>query len=88
MTADVDRARMRKELGFQRWEAAGHFLTYGDYLGFNQGDYRGAITEYEKAWELLSTPWQKRTGGADILLGIADFALRSEDADLAGEIFT
>lgn len=64
----------------------GHFLGDGDYLGFNQSDHRGAIAEYEKAWELLSTPWQQQTGGADILEGIADFALLSDDPDLAAEI--
>ena len=64
----------------------GHFLSYGDYLGFNQSDSRGAIEAYEEAWNLLSTPWQQQTGGADILAGIADFALRSEDPDLAAEV--
>jgi hypothetical protein len=87
MTADSDQTRMREELGFQRWEAVGHFLTDGDYLGFNLGDYRGAIAEYEKAWQVLFTSWQQETGGADILLGIADFALRSEDKGLAEETF-
>ncbi|WP_169829101.1 hypothetical protein [Tsuneonella mangrovi] len=84
--SDEDRSRMRAELGFQKWEAIGHFFSDGDYLGFNQSDYRGAIAEYEKAWELLSTPWQQETGGADILEGIADFALRSKDPELATEI--
>ena len=84
--SDEDRSRMRTELGFQKWEAMGHFLCDGDYLGFNQSDHRGAIAEYEKAWELLSTPWQQQTGGADILEGIADFALLSDDPDLAAEI--
>jgi hypothetical protein len=82
---DADPSRMRDELGFQKWEAVGHFLSYGDYLGFNLSDSRGAISEYEKAWNLLNTPWQKQTGGADILNGIADFALGSEDPDLAAE---
>jgi hypothetical protein len=81
----ADRARMREELGFQRWEAIGHFTTDGDYHGFNQGDYRAAIAEYEKAWQVLFTPWQRRAGGVDLLLGIADFALRSENAQLAKE---
>jgi len=54
---DADRARMREELGFQRWEAIGHFTTDGDYYGFNRGDYRAAIAEYEKAWQVLFTPW-------------------------------
>ncbi len=76
---------MRKALGAERWEAIGHVLSDGDYLGFNEGDYRGAIVEYEKAWNLLSTPWQRQTGGADILEGIADFALRSGEATLAKE---
>ncbi len=84
--SDEDRSRMRAELGFQKWEAMGHFFSDGDYLGFNQSDYRGAIVEYEKAWELLSGPWQQQTGGADILEGIAEFALRSEDPDFAAEI--
>lgn len=84
--SDEDRSRMRAELGFQKWEAMGHFFSDGDYLGFNQSDYRGAIAEYEKAWELLSSPWQQQKGGADILEGIADFALRSEDPDFAAEI--
>ena len=83
--SDSDGHRLREELGFQRWEAIRHFLTEGDYLGLNQGDHRGAIAEYEKAWELLSTPWQRETGGADILEGIADIACRSDDADLARE---
>ncbi|WP_417319659.1 hypothetical protein [Erythrobacter aureus] len=77
---------MRAELSFQKWEAMGHFFSDGDYLGFNQSDYRGAIAEYEKAWEILSSPWQQQTGGADILEGIADFALRSADPDFAAEI--
>ena len=77
---------MRTELGFSKWEAIGHFLGDGDYLGFNQSDSRGAIEAYEEAWNLLSTPWQQQTGGADILVGIADFALRSKDPDLAAEI--
>ncbi|GMM92725.1 hypothetical protein [Qipengyuania sp. MTN3-11] len=77
---------MRAELGFQKWEAMGHFFNDGDYLGFNQSNYRGAIAQYERAWELLSTPWQQETGGADILEGIADFALRSKDPELAAEI--
>jgi hypothetical protein len=85
-TDEEDRIRLRAELGFQRWEAIGHFLTDGDYLGLNQSDYRGAIAEYEKAWELLSTQWQQQTGGVDILEGIADFALRSEDPGLAAEV--
>lgn len=84
--SDEDRSRMRAELGFLKWEAMGYFFSDGDYLGFNQSDYRGAIAEYEKAWELLSSGWQQQTGGADILEGIADFALRSEDPDLAAEI--
>jgi hypothetical protein len=83
--SDEDGSRLRTELGFQQWEAIGHFLIDGDYLGFNEADYRGAIAEYEKAWELLRTPWQQQVGGADILNGIADFALRSEDPDLAAE---
>jgi hypothetical protein len=41
--SDEDRSRMRAELGFQKWEAVVHFLSYGDYLGFNKSDYRGAI---------------------------------------------
>jgi len=84
--SDEDRSRMRAELGFQKWEAIGHFLSDGDYLGFNLSDYRGAIAEYEKAWALLSTPWQKETGGPEVLEGIADFAVRSEDPELAAEI--
>lgn len=84
--SDEDRSRMRAELGFQKWEAMGHFFSDGDYLGFNQSDYRGAIAEYEKAWELLSSPWQQEKGGTDILEGIADFALRSKDPELAAEI--
>lgn len=86
LCSDEDRSRMRSELGFQKWEAMGHFLSDGDYLGFNQSNYRDAIGEYEKALLLLSTPWQQQTGGADILEGIADFALRSEDPSLASEI--
>jgi hypothetical protein len=85
---ESDRLRLREELGLQRFEAIGHFLTDGDYLGFNCSDFRGAIAEYEKAWQLLSTPWQRETGGADILEGIADFALRSEDPGLAQETLT
>ena len=84
--SDEDRTRMRAELGFEKFEAMGHFLSEGDYLGFHRSDYRGAIAEYEKVWELLSTPWQQETGGADILEGIADFAVRSKDPELAGEI--
>ena len=84
--SDEDRSRMRAELGFEKCEAMGHFLSEGDYLGFHQSDYRAAIAEYEKVWELLSTPWQQETGGADILEGIADFAVRSKDPELAGEI--
>ena len=84
--SDEDRTRMRAELGFEKWEAMGHFLSDGDYLGLHQSDYRAAIAEYEKVWELLSTPWQQETGGADILEGIADFAVRSKDPELAGEI--
>jgi hypothetical protein len=76
---------MRMELGFERWEAMGHFLIEADYLAFHRSDYRGAIAQCEEAWKLLSTPWQQRTG-ADILEGIADYALRSEDPDLANEI--
>ncbi|WP_395397982.1 hypothetical protein WBP07_25985 [Novosphingobium sp. BL-8A] len=76
---------MRNELGFQRWEAIDHFLGYGDYLNLNEFDFRGAIAEYENAWELLDTPWQQEVGGADILEGIADFALKSGDPKLAGE---
>lgn len=83
-TAEDDRIRRQTELGSQRWEAIGHFLTDGDYLGFHLSNYRGAIAEYEKAWELLDTPWQQRTG-ADILDGIADFALRSGEIELARE---
>ena len=67
--SDEDRIRMRAELGFQKWEAMGHFLSDGDYQGFNLGDYRGAIDEYEKAWSLLSTLWQQQKGGSDILEG-------------------
>lgn len=84
--SDEDRSRMKSELGFQKWEAMGHFLSDGDFLGLNQSDYPGAIAEYEKAWSLLSTPWQQQTGGADILEEIADFALQSGDPDLASEI--
>jgi hypothetical protein len=76
---------MRTELGVMRWEGIGHLLSDGDYLGFNESNYRGAIAEYEKAWNLLDTPWQRQTGGADILEGIADFALRSGDPKLARE---
>lgn len=86
--SDEDRARLKAELGFQVWEAIGHFLSDGDYLGFNEADYRGAIAEYEKAWQLLRTPWQRQTGGADILEGIADFALNSSDPNLAKEILS
>ena len=82
---DADRERMCAELGFERWEAIGHFTIDGDYQGLNLGNYREAITQYEKAWQLLFTPWQRRTGGVDLLLGIADFALRSENAQLAEE---
>lgn len=85
-SSDEDRSRLRAELGSQKWDAMGHFLTDGDYLGLNQSDYRGAIAEYEKAWALLGSRWQQQTGGADILEGIADFALRSEDPDLAAKI--
>lgn len=77
-----DRIRLRRELG-ARWEAVGHLLVDGDYLGFNRSDYFGAISNYEKAWQLLYTPWQRRTGGADILEGIANFAVLSDDPDLA-----
>ena len=77
---------MTKELGLMRWKAMGHFFSDGDYLGFNKSDYRGAIAEYQKAWELLITPWQQQTGGSDILEGVADFVLQSEDPDLAREI--
>lgn len=59
--------RLREELGPQQFEAIQHWLSDGDYLGLNCGDYRGAIEEYEKAWQLLATPWQRQTGGADIL---------------------
>ena len=83
-----DSLRLREELGFLRWQAIGHFVSDGDYLGLIEGDYRGAIAEYEKAWELLSTPWQLRTGGADLLEGIAEFALQSEDPELADETFS
>lgn len=68
------------------WETMGDFFSDGDYLGFNKSDYRGAIAEYQKAWELLRTPWQQQIGGSDILEGVADFALQSEDPDLATEI--
>ena len=85
MMSDAILSRLKSELGFQRWEAIGHFLTDGDYLGFNEGDYWGAIAEYENAWDLLWTPLQKRMLGAEMLLGIADFALRSESPELAGE---
>ena len=85
MGAERDLNRMRTSLGVQRWEAIGHLLSDGDYLGFNESDYRGAIAAYDKAWDLLNTPWQRQTGGADILGGIADFALLSEDPELAGE---
>ena len=83
--AENDRLRLRTELGFERFEAIGHFLTEGDYLGFNCGDFRGAIDEYEKAWQVLTSPWQREAGGADILEVIADAALRSGDAELAQE---
>jgi hypothetical protein len=76
---------MRTELGSERWEAVGYCLNDGDYLGFNRSEYRGAIAEYEKAWELLNTPWQRQTGGAAILEGIADFAILSGDPELAKE---
>ena len=85
-SSDSDQLRLRKELGFLQWEAIGHFLIDGDYLGLNLEDFRGAIAEYEKAWELLHSPWQRQAGGAEILKGIADFALRSEDVVLAGEV--
>jgi hypothetical protein len=81
-----DRSRMRAELGFEKWEAVGHFLSDGDYLGFNCSDHRGAIAQYEKAWELLSTPWQQQEGGFEILEGIANFALLSNDTSFAAEI--
>ena len=84
--SDEDRSRMRAELGFQKWEAMGHFLIEGDYLCFNRYDYRSAMGVYEKAWELLSTPWQQKTGGPDILEAIADSVLRSKDPELAAEI--
>ena len=83
MGAERDLNRMRTSLGVQRWEAIGHLLSDGDYLGFNESDYRGAIAAYDKAWDLLNTPWQRQTGGADILEGIADFAVLSGDPELA-----
>lgn len=84
-SSDLDAIRLRKELGFSRWEAISHFLIDGDYLGFNQSNYLGAIAEYEKAWALLATPWQRQVGGIAILTGIADFALQSEDKELASQ---
>ena len=79
-------ARMREDLGPEKWEALGHFLSEGDYLGLNRSDYRGAIAQYEKAWELLGTRRLQQIWGADILGGIADFASRSGDPDLATDI--
>jgi hypothetical protein len=76
---------MREELGPERWEAIGHFLSDGDYLAFNLRDYRGAVASYQHAWDILDNEWQQRTGGIDILKGIADFSLRSEDPELAAE---
>ena len=84
-SSERDRERMRTELGFQRWQAIGHFLIEADYLAFHRSDYRGAIAEYEKAWELLTTPWQRQIGGPDLLEGMAFYALRSEDPELARE---
>lgn len=77
--------RLRTALNFERWEAISHFIGDGDFLAFHQSDYRGAIVEYEKAWDLLETPWQREEAGADILRGIADFAVRSEDPYLASD---
>lgn len=68
------------------WQAIDHWLGDGDYYGFNLSRYREAIAEYEKAWGLLVTPWQRKTMGTFILEGIADFALRSGDPELVGEI--
>lgn len=82
---DEDRTRLQTELGFQRWEALGHFFSDGDFYGMNEGNYRAAIAEYEKAWGLLVTPWQRQGAGADILEAIADYAIRSKDAELASE---
>lgn len=84
--ADEVGARLRSELGLQRWEAIGHYLSDGDFLGLNLRDYQGAIKEYQNAWNLLSTPWQRQVCGADILAGIAEFALQSRDPKLASEI--
>lgn len=85
-TSDDECARMRADLGAEKWEALGDFLSEGDYLGFNRSDFRGAIAQYEKAWELLGTRRLQRISGTDILGGIADFALRSGDPDLAADI--
>lgn len=82
---EEDRSRLRTELGFQDWDALHHFSSYGDFLGMNESNYRGAIAEYEKAWGLLVTPWQRQGAGADILEAIADYAIRSKDAELASE---
>lgn len=77
---------MRADPGAEIWEALGDLLSDGDYLGFNRSDFRGAIAQYEKAWELLSTRRLQQNIGADILGGIADFALRSGDPDLAADM--
>lgn len=69
-----------------RVEAIGHFLSDGDFLGFHEQNFEGAIAQYEKAWNQLSTSWQKQDAGVQILSGIADFALRSEDSDLASRV--
>ncbi|MGV3511400.1 MAG: hypothetical protein ACO1OX_05285 [Novosphingobium sp.] len=85
--ADEDAiVRLKAELGSMRVEAIGHFLSDGDFLGFNQEDFEGAIAEYEKAWNQLSTPWQQQNAGVPILSGIADFALHSGDPDLASRV--
>ena len=83
--SEAERQRLREELGFQRWQALGHFLTEASYLGFNRGDYRGAVEQCEKAWSLFETGWQQETGGGDVLIAMVDFALRSGDAALVAE---
>lgn len=86
MSESRETIRLRSELGREKWEAIGHFLIDGDYLGFNEGNFQGAIEKYEEAWKLLSTPWQQRVGGSDILRGMVDFALQARDPSLASKV--